>query len=208
MHYYRLRNTGTTDAPPATPPKPCSVDECTAVAKSRGLCNRHYQQLKTHGEIRPDDLRSHADRFWARVNKSGTGCWIWTGSTTNGYGNVRIDGRPWRVHRYAWELLNGPIPAGREVDHTCHDSSCRAGADCPHRRCVNPAHLSIVLHVENMAPDRSSMATTAGERQRAKTHCPHGHPYSPDNTYINKHDGSRRCRTCDRNTHRRIRGTP
>lgn len=31
----------------------------------------------------------------------------------------------------------------------------------------------------------------------AKTHCPQGHPYSPENTYVNP-QGSRECRICHR----------
>ena len=32
----------------------------------------------------------------------------------------------------------------------------------------------------------------------AKTHCPHGHEYTPENTYINPSSGSRMCKTCIR----------
>ena len=34
-------------------------------------------------------------------------------------------------------------------------------------------------------------------RQRAKTECPNGHPWSPENTY-RRADGSRSCRECHR----------
>lgn len=36
-----------------------------------------------------------------------------------------------------------------------------------------------------------------GSHQRAKTHCPHGHAYTPDNTYIAT-GGGRACLTCRR----------
>jgi len=35
-----------------------------------------------------------------------------------------------------------------------------------------------------------------GQRQKEKTHCPSGHPYSDSNTFISQ--GSRRCRNCAR----------
>lgn len=35
-----------------------------------------------------------------------------------------------------------------------------------------------------------------GHHQTRKTHCPQGHPYSPENTYIDTASGGRRCRTC------------
>lgn len=196
MHYYRLRNTGSTDARPPAPREHCSVEGCPSVVKSRSFCNRHYQQWRAGG-IRPDDERTTAERFWSRVDKTPDGCWPWTGKTSRGYGYVRIDGVLVGAHRFAWQLTNGPIPAGREIDHRCHDSSCRMGDQCPHRRCVNPAHLKAVTHLENMAPGRSSMGAVAAVGQRGKTHCPRNHPYDEANTYVTS-SGYRHCRACNR----------
>jgi len=36
----------------------------------------------------------------------------------------------------------------------------------------------------------------AADHQRAKTHCPHGHEYTPENTLVYPSDGRRRCRAC------------
>jgi hypothetical protein len=36
----------------------------------------------------------------------------------------------------------------------------------------------------------------APDYQRAKTHCPHGHEFTPENTYIRASDGGRECHTC------------
>lgn len=41
-----------------------------------------------------------------------------------------------------------------------------------------------------------------GRRQKAKTHCPQGHPYTPDNLRANK-NGYRACLTCHRERARR-----
>ena len=70
------------------------------------------------------------------------GCWHWIGSIKprNGYGHCRIAGKDYNAHRLAYELLVGPIPAGAHVLHSC---------DVPH--CVNPAHLRLGTHQENMA---------------------------------------------------------
>jgi hypothetical protein len=198
MHYYRLRNTGTTDVAPQPERATCSVDGCPSVVKSRGYCNRHYQQVRNSGAVQPDDARDLSERFWARVDRSDPdGCWPWTGSTTKGYGNVRIEGAMHRVHRLAWVLTYGAIHESREIDHRCHDSSCRLGDHCPHRRCCNPAHLKSVTHIENMAAERSSLGSISGARQRAKLTCPRGHIYDEANTYTNS-QGYRRCRACDR----------
>ena len=131
---------------------------------------------------------STVDRFWAKVEKttSPDGCWVWLGSVNNqGYGSVRTKPKPagpTLVHRYAYEMLVGPIPEDRELDHRCRN-----------RRCVNPAHLEVVTRSENCSRGDSGLAWAL--HQRAKTHCPRGHPYDLFNTYYDK-NGGRQCRIC------------
>ncbi len=100
-------------------------------------------------------LDGEAERFWAKVRRTGTGCWVWTGAKRRGYGRFRVwrDGR-WthvQAHRWSWEEANGPIPEGLYPDHTCHtdDPHCTGGVTCPHRACVWPAHLEPVTDEEN-----------------------------------------------------------
>jgi hypothetical protein len=121
-----------------------------------------------------------------------TGCWPWRSANSRRYGIVRWDGRWHAAHRLVYELLVGPIPDGMTLDHTCHpgDGSCPR-ATCPHRRCVNPAHLEPATNRENILRGSSPSAQAA-----RKTHCPRGHEYTPENTRHDP-DGSRRCRTCD-----------
>ena len=67
-------------------------------------------------------------------------CLIWTaGRSPLGYGRIRVNGRVARAHRYAWERVNGPIPEGMLIDHTCHNPPC-----------VNVAHLRLATLAENM----------------------------------------------------------
>lgn len=127
------------------------------------------------------------DRFWAKVSKS-DGCWEWTaGLRHGGYGSfyVAIDGlgRNVAAHRYSYEMHHGPIPEGAEIMHSC---------DNP--RCVNPAHLSAGTHAQNMQDMGAKRRNTLVGHSR-KTHCPKGHEYTSENTYLD-YRGHRRCKEC------------
>lgn len=129
-----------------------------------------------------DDGRAGVERrFWAKVNKTET-CWLWTASTINtGYGQFHATGGRGTVmvlaHRFAYEQIVGPIPAGLQLDHLCRV-----------RRCVNPSHLEPVTPSENAL--RASRLTRGFP-------CPRGHVRSPENTSV-RPDGSRYCRDCNR----------
>lgn len=101
------------------------------------------------------------ERFWAKVAKADDGCWLWLGGlNVTGYGvfDVSRQDRGHRAHRRSWELTNGPIPNGLHVLHKCDV-----------RNCVNPSHLYLGTHQDNMR-DRterqraSSLSGAAGER--------------------------------------------
>jgi hypothetical protein len=149
--------------------------------EARGWCLLHYSRWRFKGDVswQPSTVE---DRFWEKVDKTET-CWLWTGSLcSSGYGNFRDNRVLKPAHRYSYELITGPIPDGKQLDHTCHknDGSCSGGVTCVHRRCVNPSHLDPVTSQENT--DRG----LSGSYQRAKTHCPKNHEYTAENTYLAK----------------------
>lgn len=114
-----------------------------------------------------------ADRIWQYVDKTET-CWLWTGSRNrHGYGRVSVEGRTIDAHRALWEMLNGPVPTGLELDHLCRV-----------RACVNPDHLEPVTHAENM---RRANLSHIG--------CRRGHAPTPENVYVSP-QGRRNCRAC------------
>ena len=70
-----------------------------------------------------------------------TGCWEWQLSTQrNGYGQIKFNKKMCRAHRVSYSAFNGEIPEGQEVMHSCDN-----------RRCVNPDHLSVGTHQQNMS---------------------------------------------------------
>lgn len=141
------------------------------------------------------------ERFLSRTDRTGE-CWLWTATRRrNGYGIFSQGRRKTLIYAHRWSYAHfvGPIPDGLEIDHTCHDPAvCKLGSDCPHRRCVNPAHLRAVTHRENCLVSGAAEATS--KAHRAKTHCPQGHPYDEENTawYWNRCYWNRTCRECKR----------
>ena len=173
----------------------CSIDGCGRRHYGHGWCQMHWRRWYKHGDPLAvvGNSKPLEDRLQRMIDRDSLpGCWLWTGSiNADGYGHVRVDQRTLGAHRASYELWIGPIPAGFQLDHVCHtvDKHCSGGNGCLHRRCVNPAHLEPVTNHENLLRGR-----WPGSR---KTHCPYGHEYTTENTYIGPR-GEQDCRTCRR----------
>ena len=115
------------------------------------------------------------DRLMDKINKTDS-CWEWTAfKDPRGYGRLVIDRKPRLAHKVLWEMENGPVPEGLELDHLCKNQGC-----------VRPSHLEAVTHAENM------------RRYFATYTCKGDH--EPE-WYIEP-KGTRRCRACIREYNR------
>lgn len=111
-----------------------------------------------------------------------SGCWEWTGGNNGvGYGKTWQGGRMVYTHRVSYETFNGPLAAGKQIDHLCRNP-----------KCCNPDHLDLTSARTNVMRSDSRGALNA----RA-TSCPQGHPYDEANT-LRPSRGGRQCRACSR----------
>ncbi len=88
------------------------------------------------------------------LEKKRNGCWVWSRScNTFGYGQVWNGNRLVVVHRVAYELFVGEIPAGLKVLHKCDNPPC-----------ANPDHLFIGTQSDNLY-DMSRKGRYVGNRR-------------------------------------------
>lgn len=130
---------------------------------------RIKQTCENRACVRPDHLTAGAEgRFWMKVDKDGPipahnpmlgQCWVWTGSVKgntkgHGYGDfVGDDGRQAAVHRFSYELANGPITEGMDIDHRCRN-----------KLCVRPTHLREATRKQNLENQGVSSRSKTGIR--------------------------------------------
>lgn len=99
------------------------------------------------------DKSPTSQRFWSHVDKSSEdGCWPWLLSLDkDGYGRFTVGRKKFQSHRYAYFLTHGATNAF--ILHRC---------DNP--RCVNPSHLFLGSHADNMRDRNAKRRHAFGTR--------------------------------------------
>ena len=136
--------------------KTCSIEVCDEAAGETGLCFGHRARQRLGQPMDSKIMKKPAkksvdERFWEKVNKTGD-CWTWTAFLDkSGYGRFRLGSQMRLAPRVAWELTEGEIPEGYEIDHLCHNPAC-----------VNTHHLALTTRQENTQ-------NISGAHRRSKT---------------------------------------
>ena len=157
----------------------CSIDGCSAALSSGGLCNRHWQER--YKRDRPKAYRKGLEPE-ARfwMKVNPTGfCWEWTGALDDAGYGVFNTGT--KVDRA--HRLSYEYLVGAIPGGKHIDHLCR------NRKCCNPDHLEPVDPIENWRRGMSPAAVVARTDR-----CVRGH--SMADAYVRPGTKARMCRQC------------
>lgn len=117
--------------------------------KTIGTRMCRLRDLGYNAKLKPSAVNS----LFSHCIKQPNGCWEWNlNIREDGYGGVVArDGKKSLAHREAWKITHGEIPSKMEICHRCDN-----------RKCINPDHLFMGTHTDNMRDMR--------QKERHKPH--------------------------------------
>lgn len=124
------------------------------IARDIPFCS---SRCRVNGARRGILLDSDSSRFDAKTIRDGD-CLIFRGDLNHaGYGTFYVGRYGLRAHVFAWIRKNGPVPAGKEIAHSCH-----------RRACVDDGHLLPSTHLANMQHSANDGRMASGGRNAMK----------------------------------------
>jgi hypothetical protein len=142
--------------PPKKNISKCIVEDCNGIYHANGICRIHYNRLRKTGRLYliPKDAKEKL-MLYSKQNKE-TGCREFQKRSRQGYGIIWINGKHSQAHRLSWRISTGKeIPIDKQINHKCHN-----------RCCINPDHLYLGTHLENMTDMKLANRSTRGSKSK------------------------------------------
>ena len=141
------------------PHSTCSVEGCATPVRARGWCNLHYRRWMRSGTTELNRGGTSEQKLSRNTVPDGE-CLVWTAfKSVDGYGKMKVGPKVRSAHVVSWELANGEVPEGMEVDHICHN-----------RACVNVAHLRLATRSQNMWNRGGAQSTSSSGVRGVRLH--------------------------------------
>jgi hypothetical protein len=135
----------------------CSIENCENKYAGKGFCNKHYYKNKKYGDPLAGKTNSQSkagskEYIYENSEIDINNCWIWKKFNNKGYGMSGLKGKSIKAHRLSYLTFVGEIPNNLHVLHNCDNPAC-----------VNPKHLFLGDHQDNMNDKVNKNRQSKGE---------------------------------------------